>query len=163
MEVVLSRIDDRFIHGQVLTRWMKEKPVERVIIVSDEVATDETRKILVLSVAPANVKASAVTVDKMARAYASPKYKGTKVMLLFGNPEDVVRLMEAGVPLKEVNVGGMRFESGRTQVTKSVSVSEKDVGSFRKLAELGVNMELRQLPSDTRADFLTAMEQLLTK
>ena len=51
MNIVLARIDDRFIHGQVLTKWVKLRPAERIIIVSDGVANDEMRKTLVLSVA----------------------------------------------------------------------------------------------------------------
>jgi len=163
MEIKLARIDDRFIHGQVLTRWMKVHPIERVIIVSDQVANDETRKTLILSVAPPNIKASAVTVERMVKAYASPKYNDTKVMLLFESPADVLQLVEAGVPLKEINVGGIRFENNRKQVTKSVSVSEKDIENFRKLAQMGVKLELKQLPSDPAVDFAGLMETELKK
>lgn len=44
MKIVLARIDDRFIHGQVLTRWIKIHAADRIIVVSDEVAQDEMRK-----------------------------------------------------------------------------------------------------------------------
>ncbi|MBS7576229.1 PTS system mannose/fructose/N-acetylgalactosamine-transporter subunit IIB [Enterococcus sp. MMGLQ5-2] len=153
MKIVLSRIDDRFIHGQVLTKWIKQSPANRIIIVNDSVANDEVRKTLVLSVAPANVKASAVTVEKMAKAFHSPRYENETAFLLFDGPEDVARLVEAGVPIDVVNVGGMRFELDRKQITKSVSVRDQDIAAFRKLKELGVKCELRQLPGDTSQDF----------
>lgn len=153
MKIEIARIDDRFIHGQVLTKWVKIRPVDRIIIVSDALAQDEMRKTLVLSVAPANVKASAVTVDKMVRAYQSPRYTDDRVMLLFERPEDIVELVEKGVPLKEINVGGMRFEKDRQQITKAVSVSPSNVEAFKKLNELGVKLELRQLPGDSSVDF----------
>uniref|UniRef100_UPI00403F9433 PTS system mannose/fructose/N-acetylgalactosamine-transporter subunit IIB n=1 Tax=Candidatus Enterococcus willemsii TaxID=1857215 RepID=UPI00403F9433 len=153
MKIELARIDDRFIHGQVLTKWVKLRPISRIIIVSDAVAQDEMRKTLILSVAPANVKASAVSVDKMVRAYQSPRYAEDTVMLLFENPEDIVDLVQKGVPLKEINVGGMRFERDRQQITKAVSVSPKNIAAFKKLHELGVKLELRQLPGDTSVDF----------
>ena len=41
MKIELARIDDRFIHGQVLTKWVKLRPIDRIIIVSDSVAADE--------------------------------------------------------------------------------------------------------------------------
>lgn len=153
MKIELARIDDRFIHGQVLTKWVKLRPISRIIIVSDAVAQDEMRKTLILSVAPANVKASAVSVDKMVRAYQSPRYINDTVMLLFENPEDIVDLVQKGVPLTEINVGGMRFERDRQQITKAVSVSSKNIEAFRKLHDLGVKLELRQLPGDTSVDF----------
>lgn len=163
MKIELARIDDRFIHGQVLTKWVKYHPIERIIIVSDAVAQDEMRKTLILSVAPANVKASAVSVDKMVRAYQSPRYEKSTAMLLFENPEDIVTLVEKGVPLKEVNVGGMRFEKGRKQITKAVSVSDENIEAFRKLKELGVRLELRQLPGDSSVDFSSELEEQLKK
>ncbi len=76
MNIVLARIDDRFIHGQILTRWIKVHAADRIIVVSDDVAQDEMRKTLILSVAPSNVKASAVSVSKMAKAFHSPRYEG---------------------------------------------------------------------------------------
>lgn len=163
MKIELARIDDRFIHGQVLTKWVKLRPVERIIVVSDAVANDEMRKTLVLSVAPANIKASAVSVDKMARAYKSPKYTDAKAMLLFENPEDVVRLVKQGVDLKEVNVGGMRFETNRTQITKAVSVKNSDVEAFKELSDLGIKLELRQLPGDQSVDFMKTLNSELNK
>lgn len=161
MKIELARIDDRFIHGQVLTKWVKLRPIDRIIIVSDGVAADEMRKTLVLSVAPADVLASAVSVDKMIRAYQSPRYENTTAMLLFENPSDIVRLVERGVDLKEVNVGGMRFDIDRKQITKSVSVTDADVAAFRKLKTLGVKNELRQLPGDTSQDFNDILESAL--
>nr|MDH3153739.1 mannose/fructose/sorbose PTS transporter subunit IIB [Bacillus licheniformis] len=154
MKIVLARIDDRFIHGQVLTRWIKIHSADRIIVVSNEVAQDEMRKTLILSVAPSNVKASAVSISKMAKAFHSPRYEDTTAMLLFENPGDIVSLIEAGVPIETVNVGGMRFENNRRQITKSVSVTEKDIKAFEQLQELGVKLELRHLPSDSSEDFM---------
>lgn len=163
MRIELARIDDRFIHGQVLTKWVKLRPVERIIVVSDAVANDEMRKTLVLSVAPSNIKASAVSVEKMARAYKSTKYKDAKAMLLFENPEDILRLVKLGVDLKEVNVGGMRFETDRKQITKAVSVREADIEAFKELSDLGVKLELRQLPGDQSVDFMKTLNTELGK
>lgn len=161
MKIVLARIDDRFIHSQVLTRWIKIHAADRIIVVSDEVAQDEMRKTLILSVAPSNVKASAVSISKMAKAFHSPRYEDTTAMLLFENPGDIVSLIEAGVPIETVNVGGMRFENNRRQITKSVSVTEKDIKSFEQLHGLGVKLELRQLPSDSSEDFMQILRNAI--
>ncbi|KAA6481940.1 mannose/fructose/sorbose PTS transporter subunit IIB [Bacillus swezeyi] len=161
MKIVLSRIDDRFIHGQVLTRWIKIHAADRIIIVSDDIAADEMRKTLILSVAPSNVKASAVSISKMAKAFHSPRYQDTTAMLLFEKPGDIVSLIEAGVPIDTVNVGGMRFENNRRQITKSVSVTEKDIEAFEALYEKGVKLELRQLPSDNSEDFMQIVRNVI--
>ncbi|WP_198434837.1 PTS system mannose/fructose/N-acetylgalactosamine-transporter subunit IIB [Aerococcus urinae] len=160
MIIKLARIDDRFIHGQFLTRWINTIPAERIIVVSDEVAKDPIRKKLVLSVAPSNFKTSAVSIEKMLRAYNSPKYTDTSVILLFEKPKDIVYLIEGGMDISEVNVGGMRFEAGNKQVTKSVNVSDDDIEMFLKLNDMGVALEMRQLPSDSKVDFISLVKEL---
>lgn len=154
MNIVLARIDDRFIHGQVVTRWVKSFPAERIIVVSDQVAADVMRKSLLISVAPPEMKASVVPVDKMIKAWHSDKYEGVTAILLFARPGDVLRLVEGGVKISKLNVGGMIFEDGRQQITRSVSAAPEDIAAFRKLQSHGVVLELQQLPSDTPVNFI---------
>lgn len=113
MKIGLTRIDDRLIHGQVATRWTKETNVQRIIVVSDEVANDHVRKTLLTQVAPPGVTAHVVDVDKMVRVWNNPKYGQDRVMLLFTNPTDVLRVVEQGVDIKTVNIGGMAFRQGK--------------------------------------------------
>lgn len=150
MKIGLARIDDRLIHGQVATRWTKETNVSRIIVVSDEVAADNVRKTLLTQVAPPGVTAHVVDVAKMIRVWNNPKYGKDKVMLLFTNPTDVVRLVEAGVTIPSVNIGGMAFRQGKTQVNNAVSVDAKDIEAFKKLNERGIELEVRKVSSDQK-------------
>ena len=146
----LVRIDDRLIHGQVATRWTKETNVSRIIVVSDEVAADTVRKTLLTQVAPPGVTAHVVDVEKMIRVYNNPKYAGERVMLLFTNPTDVERLVEAGVKITSVNIGGMAFRQGKTQVNNAISIDAKDIEAFNKLNARGIELEARKVSSDQK-------------
>jgi PTS system mannose-specific IIB component len=150
MNIGLARIDDRLIHGQVATRWTKETNVTRIIVVSDEVAADTVRKTLLTQVAPPGVTAHVVDVAKMIRVYNNPKYAGDRVMLLFTNPTDVERVVEGGVNIKSVNIGGMAFRQGKTQVNNAISVDEKDIEAFKKLNERGIELEARKVSTDQK-------------
>jgi len=150
MTLGLVRIDDRLIHGQVATRWTKETNVTRIIVVSDEVAADTVRKTLLTQVAPPGVTAHVVDVDKMIRVYNNPKYAGDRVMLLFTNPTDVERLVEAGVKITSVNIGGMAFRQGKTQVNNAISLDAKDIEAFNKLNARGIELEARKVSSDQK-------------
>ncbi|NIF20189.1 PTS mannose transporter subunit IIAB [Candidatus Pantoea multigeneris] len=159
MKIGLARIDDRLIHGQVATRWTKETNVSRIIVVSDEVANDQVRKTLLTQVAPPGVTAHVVDVDKMVRVWNNPKYGSDRVMLLFTNPTDVLRLVEQGVAIKTVNIGGMAFRQGKTQVNNAVSIDEKDIAAFRQLNDRGIELEVRKVSSDPQLK----MMDLITK
>ncbi|WP_310607058.1 PTS mannose transporter subunit IIAB [Buttiauxella brennerae] len=150
MNIGLARIDDRLIHGQVATRWTKETNVTRIIVVSDEVAADTVRKTLLTQVAPPGVTAHVVDVAKMIRVWNNPKYAGDRVMLLFTNPTDVERVVEGGVNIKSVNIGGMAFRQGKTQVNNAISVDEKDIEAFKKLNARGIELEARKVSTDQK-------------
>lgn len=153
MKINLARIDDRLIHGQVATVWAKEAKAERIIVVSDEVANDEIRKTLVKQAAPPGIKVNIIDVEKAAKVYHNPKYKDETVFYLFTNPMEVLKLIELDVPIRSINIGGMQFKSGRTQVTKAVSVSPEEVATFRNLAKQGVELDLRVIATDPKGDF----------
>jgi PTS system mannose-specific IIB component len=160
MKIGLARIDDRLIHGQVATRWTKETNVSRIIVVSDEVAADHVRKTLLTQVAPPGVTAHVVDVAKAIRVWNNPKYANDRVMLLFTNPTDVWRLVEGGVDIQSVNIGGMAFRQGKTQVNNAVSVDEKDIEAFKKLNDRGIELEVRKVSSDSRLKMMDLINKL---
>ncbi|EOC1316491.1 PTS mannose transporter subunit IIAB [Cronobacter turicensis] len=159
MVIGLARIDDRLIHGQVATRWTKETNVSRIIVVSDEVAADNVRKTLLTQVAPPGVTAHVVDVAKMIRVYNNPKYAGERVMLLFTNPTDVERVVEGGVKITSVNIGGMAYRQGKTQVNNAVSVDEKDIEAFKKLNARGIELEVRKVSNDPRLKMMDLLSK----
>lgn len=75
MNIVLARIDDRLIHGQVATVWAKVTGCQRIIVCDDEVAADTIRATLLKQVAPPGIKSSVVNVDKAIRVYKKSKIR----------------------------------------------------------------------------------------
>lgn len=146
----LVRIDDRLIHGQVATRWTKESRVSRIIVVNDDVAKDSVRSTMLKSVAPPGVTAHVVNVEKMIRVYNNPEYGDERVMLLFTNPTDIVRLLDAGVPMQSVNIGGMAYKDGKKQITSAVSVDDKDIEAFKKIDSMNIELDVRKVSNDAR-------------
>lgn len=158
MKIVLARIDDRLIHGQVATIWTKVTNCQRIIVVDDEVAADSIRATLLKQVAPPGVKSSVVSVDKGVRAYNNPKYETDRCMLLFTNPTSVLRMVEAGVGIESVNIGGMSYKEGKTQITNAISVNEQDVEAFKALHAKGVELEIRKVDSDAKVDLMSVLK-----
>ncbi|UXN37395.1 PTS mannose transporter subunit IIAB [Avibacterium paragallinarum] len=148
--VGLARIDDRLIHGQVATRWTKESKVSRIVVVNDDVAKDSVRSTMLKSVAPPGVTAHVVGVEKMIRVYNNPEYAGERMMLLFTNPTDVLKLLEAGLDMKSINIGGMAYKDGKKMITSAVSVDDKDIDAFKAIDAMGVELDVRKVSNDSR-------------
>lgn len=159
MQIMLARIDDRLIHGQVSTVWVKEAKANRIIVVSKEVADDTIRKTLVKQAAPPGIKVNTVNVDKAISVYNNPKYAKETVFYLFTNPREVVEMVEKGIPIESINIGGMQFKTGKKQVTKAVSVDSDDVVAFKRLVELEVELDLRVVATDTKGDFVEKLKE----
>lgn len=158
MKINLCRIDDRLIHGQVATVWAHEANAGRIIVCSDEVANDTIRKTLVLQVGPPGIKVSVVDIEKAIRVYKNPKYEAVKCLLLFTNPTSVLQMIEGGVDIKTINIGGMSFKEGKRQITGAVSVNDQDVESFKKLNEKGIELEIRKVDTDKKVMLMDVLK-----
>ncbi|KRO16276.1 mannose/fructose/sorbose PTS transporter subunit IIB [Lacticaseibacillus saniviri] len=159
IKIGLARIDSRLLHGQVATAWTKSIGPNRIIVVSDNVAKDSLRKTLITEAAPPGVKANVIPIDKMIQIYKDPRFGGTKALLLFENPEDVVRVVDGGVDLPEVNVGSMAHSEGKVMVNNVLSVNQEDVDAFKHLESKGVKFDVRKVPADSPAN----LDDLLKK
>ena len=152
MNISLLRIDDRLIHGQVATSWAKAVRCEAIFAISDEVAEDALRRELLLQIAPAHLKAYVIPVEKAIKVYHNPKYAGKNILWLVTKPADVVRLVEGGVKIDKVNVGGMTYKDGNKQLSDAVTVGKADVEAFKKLLDLGIDLSMQKVASNPRVE-----------
>ncbi|PFJ09059.1 PTS mannose transporter subunit IIAB [Bacillus cereus] len=159
IKFVLARIDSRLLHGQVATSWTKSTQPNRIIVVSDAVSKDDLRKKLIEQAAPPGVKANVIPISKMLEVAKDTRFGNTKALLLFENPQDVLRVIEGGVDIKEVNVGSMAHTTGKVVVSKVLSMGREDVEAFDKMKEIGIQFDVRKVPNDSREN----MDDILKK
>ncbi|EFQ69431.1 PTS system, IIB component [Enterococcus faecalis TX0470] len=51
-KIVLTRVDSRLIHGQVVTKWLQQSGANEILVVSDELEQDEFLQSIYLMAAP---------------------------------------------------------------------------------------------------------------
>ena len=152
LKINLARIDTRLLHGQVATAWTPDSKADRIIVASDSVAKDELRKELIKQAAPGNVKANVVPIDKLIAVSKDPRFGNTHALILFETPQDALRAIEGGVPIKTLNVGSMAHSTGKTMVNNVLSMDKDDVATYEKLRDLGVEFDVRKVPNDSKKD-----------
>lgn len=163
MGMVLVRIDDRLIHGQVVENWMKFLKINHVIVVNDFVASDRMQKTLFSMAVPDHAKISILTITQAKEAILNGQFEGDKAMLLLVSPQDVLNLINKGVRIKEVNVGGMHYSPDKKQILKAISVSKEDIQAFQELDKLGVHLEARMVPDDEKIDIMKIIKREITQ
>lgn len=149
-DIVLTRIDNRLIHGQVATQWCGVVGANLLLVANDKVAADEFRQGLMNMAAPAYAQTRFFTIEKtiniIHKASASQH-----IAIICETPQDVLKLIEGGVPIKKVNIGNMHMAEGKRQVATSVAVDDADVAAFKKMQDMGVELEIKRVP-DTPAE-----------
>ena len=159
MDIQLIRIDDRLIHGQVVVGWVKALGIERLVVVNDAIARNSMQKTLMEMAVPSGLKVSFYTIDEAVQN-CRPSESREKSLLLFSSPADVLEFSRKGAPLSTVNVGGMHYCEGKSQVSKTVCVNEGDISAFQELKKRGVELEVRAVPGDLRESLDKYVTQL---
>jgi galactosamine PTS system EIIB component len=85
------------------------------------------------------------TIDVISKAAPSQK-----IFLICRTPETVRKLIEGGVPIKEVNVGNMHFDKGKRQISKKVYIDDKDLDDLRFIKNMGINIYIQDVPGDIK-------------
>jgi len=145
MKIQIIRIDDRLIHGQVVVGWCPALEIDRLIVINDSVAANKVRREMMALGVPSGIRAEFLDVDGALRAIPSDSGPG-RALLLFDGPVDVLRYVRGGGSAPSVNVGGMHFAEGKTEIHNGYFASEKDLEALGGLADLGVSLEIRALP-----------------
>ncbi len=146
--ILLTRIDNRLIHGQVGVTWTMTLGANLLIVADDEVAENSLMQQLMASTAKssgAGVRFFSVqkTIDIIHKASESQK-----IFLICKTPGVVRQLIEGGVPITLVNVGNMHFSPGKRQISKKVYVDDKDMADLEFIRDAGVDIYIQDVPGD---------------
>lgn len=151
MAIVFARIDDRLLHGQVVTTWLKRHEIEQAIIVSDEVSRDATRQAILKMAAPQGLKVVCFSPRKLVEVLQKTEVK-RRTMLLFTNPREVWECVDSGIDIGFLNVGNMSKTDTNEKVTAGVALTEEDRAYFGKLLDCGIDIEVQMVPTDKVTD-----------
>ncbi|MCC2826240.1 PTS sugar transporter subunit IIB [Faecalicatena orotica] len=148
MGIVLARIDDRLIHGQVMTSWLNYTGAGKIVVIDDATAKDSFLSMIIKTLVPANIKTEVTTLEKSVEVVAALP-KNEKVILLSKTPEAYVNLVKNGIALEKINIGGMGARPGRKTLYRNISASEEEMNQLKELTELGLAVEIQMVAEDT--------------
>lgn len=146
--LVLIRIDDRLIHGQVVQAWVRHTRANCIVVASDEVSQDTLQKSIMEIAVPSPLKVEILKVKDATDKILAGHFQGQKVIILFSNPQDLLRAMEWGLEPQKVNVGGLHYFKGKRLFSWEVALNRQELQAFRSLLDKGVVLELQAVPTD---------------
>jgi mannose/fructose/N-acetylgalactosamine-specific phosphotransferase system component IIB len=139
--IILARIDDRLIHGQVMTAWIQYTQATEVVIVDDKVAKDEFMKMIMKSSMPAKIRLTILNTEGAIKYFLGEnKNSSDKYFVLVKTPNVILDLLNAEVEVKKLCIGGMGARADRTPFYRNISASDSERACLNEINKRGVEV-----------------------
>jgi PTS system mannose-specific IIB component len=149
--VDLVRIDDRLIHGQVMTSWLNYIGANKIMVIDDNVSEDPFLINMLKNCIPGNIKLAVFSIEKAADRLKIG-FKNDHCIILVKYPSTLKHLMEKGIVFEDINIGGMGILAGRKKFYKNISVTEEEKEIFKSLISAGSQIFIRIIAEDNSTD-----------
>jgi mannose/fructose/N-acetylgalactosamine-specific phosphotransferase system component IIB len=148
MPIVLCRIDDRLIHGQVVLGWGRPLGIERIVLVNDDVAASPWEQDLYRMAVPPEIELRFAGVAAAAAALAVWRTEPARTLLLTGDIASMAALHAAdGQALRDVNLGGIHHRPGRRQRLPYVYLSDEERADLAAMEARGAHVSAQDVPT----------------
>jgi len=155
MPVVLARIDDRLVHGQVVIGWGRPLAVDLIVLVDAEVAASDWEQEIYGMAVPAGMDILFVDPGEAAGRLPAWEASQSRVMVLTGTVEAMAQLQDAAPEvIRRVNLGGLHHRPDRTERIPYVYLSEGELAALQQLEHAGAIVTAQNLPGSTPVPLL---------
>jgi len=152
MPIVLVRVDERLVHGQILEGWLPTTRAQVLLVANDTLADDSVRRAIMESAVPFTVRLVIDTVERIAELVIGDTNGEVRKMILVDDPLDALRLMQAGVRFDSLNLGNFRTDDFSVCLSKSVVVGDETLTTLRDIMDRGVRINIQSVPFEKPVD-----------
>lgn len=157
MSLLLIRVDDRLLHGQVTQGWGSALNPDRFVVANDAVAGDEWEREMYELSAPEGGVVSIVTIAETGERIREWVEAGEDILLLIENPSDALDLYRSGLTFDELNMGGLHHRNGRKRILPYICLDRDDIEALTALRDHGVAVECADVPNSERKDLFACL------
>ncbi len=144
MPIIFARVDDRLIHGQVVQAWLPELNVDEVLIPCAKHRAHLLNKNLLRLSLPYEY---GLTILDSHACVQYARNSSKRIFALIGTVQELADLIEDGLQIKSVNIGGMHFKDHAQKLAENVFLDEQDKHFLRIIDGLGIRIETRAVPN----------------
>ena len=150
-QIVLARVDDRLIHGQVMTKWSKGMNTNALFVVDDATAKDPFMKdIYTMSTSNTGMTIKVLSIDEAVDYWNKSNFEDYKAILLFKSIAGAKEAIDKGLPVKRLNLGGIAKTKDSKFVIPNIAVRHEDMDTFKEVESKGIEVFFQVVP-DTKS------------
>jgi len=147
MPLLLYRVDDRLIHGQVVVGWGRPLGVQFIVLVDDSVRASDWEQDLYRMGVPSSVEVVFASLAEGVRDLAQWQADSRAGLLLTVDIATMAGLRRANTRLERINLGGIHHRPGRTERLPYLYLTDEELALARSLAEGGAIVEAQDVPT----------------
>ena len=148
MPIVLCRIDDRLVHGQVVIGWGRPLGVELIVLVDGTVAASPWEQDLYRMAVPAEIDIRFVTVPEAGAQLSTWQAGERRGILLTGDLDTMAALHRADpAVVHRINLGGIHHRPGRRERLPYLYLTDDELRGLVTLEAAGAEIVAQDLPT----------------
>lgn len=161
--IKLLRIDERLIHGQIVTGWSKLLSVSAIVVGNDRAASDDIVKMSLKMAAPQGMKVTIKTVKEAIQLLNDPRCESMSILVIVDNPEDALEVAASVPGIPEINVGNYGRQEKEANRRKSLSTAlfanDEEIDTLKKLLDTGIPCHVQMTASEGKEKLADVLKQ----
>jgi PTS system sorbose subfamily IIB component. len=161
-KINLVRIDDRLIHGQVMTKWSKGMGTNALYVIDNETAADDFMKEIYINTnSSSGLKIQVYSTTEVVDRWKEDQFGNDNVILLFKTIAGVKEVVDTGVlPIDKINVGGVSKKGDAVFVINTVAITPKDAEILKEFENKGIEVFFQTVPDSKRVSLKDGLKAL---
>jgi PTS system mannose-specific IIB component len=160
MNLLLVRVDDRFIHGQILESWIPYLKAQSVVVVNDSLAEDHFQKTIMSMAIPDRITLRIVSLEEVACLAQDSELDDKRTLVIVSSIRDAHLLYSKGLQFFKLNLGNNKGGQSSRQISYSVWIDQDDLRMIRDLMDQGVEVSLQSVPRERIIDMKSIMSMV---
>ncbi|NLR31161.1 PTS system mannose/fructose/N-acetylgalactosamine-transporter subunit IIB [Levilactobacillus tujiorum] len=158
-QINLARVDDRLIHGQVMTKWTKGFGTNSVYVVDNATAADDFMKDIYVSTnSTGGLSIKVYSATEVAEEWKKNQFGDDKVVIVFKYIKEVKEALDAGLELDELNVGGVSKKANTKFVIPTVAIGDEEKALLKEFHDKGLEIYFQTVPDSKRVEYDSAIK-----
>lgn len=152
MPIVMVRVDNRLIHGQILESWVPVIRAQELVVANDALAGDHVQRMIMQAATPYSIDLVMDSVDRIASLLRNSDKTDVRRMVIVDDPVDALRLKRGGVEFDQLNLGNLATREVVVNLSHTVSVGGESLRALRVFLQEGVRVMVQAVPFEKPVD-----------
>ncbi len=146
--IILARIDDRLIHGQITIGWLNKINVDTIVIIDKDLRKNSFLSDMTKNAAPDKYKIEILTEEEFITYYNDEE--NSDLLVLSKRPQIYENIQDKSKIFKEINIGNIGSKDNSKKIYKSIYINDEELKSIKNLLEKDCSIYVQILPEDSK-------------